>query len=297
MTSLFHNFIFYVHLQPYQSIKITRIIESLNGHCHHSFQYDKTTHVISNTLEELPRDIQKLNSIHKVVVVKLSKESQLNVQAWVELHGGKFRVSFDQRYTHLLTDDISRFKKQDYSLPSRLIVVSTEWFNQCVLNECWVNEKPFIQALPATSPKLFSPFTFFIPNDNYPSDLIVKEAITERIKQYGGNTATTIEQSNIVILQYQTDPTYELTIKMNLKSATTDWINDCIVQGCIIKLSESVLYRPIRSKDSVIGSECKYRISITKYDGMERDHIKGMIGIIGATYTSDLSSENTHLNQ
>eukprot|EP01133_Synstelium_polycarpum_P001540 gene1540-1800_t len=128
----------------------------------------------------------------------------------------------------MIVNNIDAFDKRGHNISPQLKILSPEWFNQCVINNRWESETPYLLDLPQSSRTLFGTIQFYVSTQFTPD---LHSAISRRITEYGGRISDTLTSPAYLVAQYQTAPEYE----------------------------------------------------------------KGMIAILGATYTKTLSKENTHL--
>ncbi|EGG21178.1 hypothetical protein DFA_01053 [Cavenderia fasciculata] len=305
----------------------------------------------TDLVNDIPKEILKLNTLQKIVIIRkkwlmdcltyqrvlpveyylldpkymimkgcrlavyqLPKDQQLKVRAWIELHGGKYIQSFEQRCTHVLVkrgdNDLKSFPRGEFDFNRNIKFVSVDWFDQCVSRGLFVSERPYLLQLPPSSPTLFQGHLFYVSNHfGIDSQL----AIQQKIQSFGGTLVdsngnnmigptTTLSgmvspspesgsknQSDphyITISQQQPSISSTLALMRPSIAVSTDWISDCIEKNKVINIYEEILYRPIRvikDQEKQLGS---------KYHFAKQTHVASSSSYINTNnYNGGIPSE------
>ncbi|KAF8512308.1 BRCT domain-containing protein, partial [Hysterangium stoloniferum] len=201
--------------------------------------------------------------------------------------GGAWRQGLTRDVTHLFVTNTNSDKyKAAYRFQekTRVKIVLPHWFDQCFSMQMLLPTDIFEFPEPLYMQKDYDPAA----------------ALEEHIKRTGGillkltvdkHEAEVVEMADVLITRYREGPAYNKAMIKGITIGTLAWFFYVVKTGIISRPRDQLLHYPVRSKP--IPEFAGHVITVTNYQGEERDYLKKLIEVMGATFTPSMSGQNT----
>ncbi|ANB16031.1 Rtt107p [Sugiyamaella lignohabitans] len=265
-----------------------------------------------------------------VCAAGLSQGDREAIYAGVTAYGGLYDNRLTKFTTHIITTNINEEKCQrvlQMDLPHKLKIVLPHWIDDCLKLGRRVDESLYlfpnpsvlaasgddVDSLPKPSPSsdpsigpffksdltvakssnIFAGKRFYIAED-FGLSASILTMIHEMIANCEGTIVTTVQEANVYVGKYRYGEAY---IQASRRSSCTvgnlDWVYWMVSHHKWNSPLRMLLHYPL-GRDGVPGMK-NCLISLTNFTGPARRFIERLIVASGASYSSSLKMECTHL--